>query len=118
MNMAGFRTDQGSSVSLAQSHAYCEYLTRTKARNFYYGLKLLPDEKRAAMFAIYAYMDWSMTLPTKRMAARSNDGWKTWMPGVFEPRGIRGSRCRRRTGIMAGIRRRLSPLPAPTQDFR
>jgi phytoene synthase len=56
MNMAGIRTDQGSIVSLAQSHAYCEYLTRTKARNFYYGLKLLPDEKRAAMFAIYAYM--------------------------------------------------------------
>jgi len=56
MNMAGLRTDQGSRVSLAQSHEYCEYLTRTKARNFYYGLKLLPDDKRAAMFAIYAYM--------------------------------------------------------------
>jgi phytoene synthase len=56
MNMAGLPTDQGPGVSLAHSRDYCEYLTRTKARNFYYGLKLLPDEKRAAMFAIYAYM--------------------------------------------------------------
>jgi len=42
--------------TLARSRAYCEQLTRTKARNFYYGLKLLPEAKRAAMFAIYAYM--------------------------------------------------------------
>jgi len=43
-------------LGLEQSRAYCEHLTRTQARNFYYGLKLLPDAKRAAMFAIYAYM--------------------------------------------------------------
>src|SRR6185437_9853710 len=42
--------------SLERSRAYCEHLTRTQARNFYYGLKLLPEPKRSAMFAIYAYM--------------------------------------------------------------
>src|SRR6185312_16271785 len=42
--------------TLARSRAYCEQLTRAKARNFYYGLKLLPDLKRSAMFALYAYM--------------------------------------------------------------
>jgi phytoene synthase len=41
---------------LEQSQAYCEQLTRSQARNFYYGLKLLPEPKRSAMFAIYAYM--------------------------------------------------------------
>jgi len=41
---------------LEQSRAYCEALTRTQARNFYYGLKLLPEPKRSAMFALYAYM--------------------------------------------------------------
>jgi len=41
---------------LTQSHAYCEQLTRSAARNFYYGLKLLPRSKRLAMFALYAYM--------------------------------------------------------------
>ena len=34
-----------------QSRAYCEQLTRAKARNFYYGMKLLPEPKRSAMFA-------------------------------------------------------------------
>ena len=56
MSMAGLRTDQSPRVSLARSWAYCEQLTRAKARNFYYGLKLLPDLKRSAMFALYAYM--------------------------------------------------------------
>jgi len=44
------------SADVAGSRAYCEHLTRTQARNFYYGLKLLPEPKRSAMFAIYAYM--------------------------------------------------------------
>ncbi len=43
-------------VSLADSRAYCAALTRREARNFYYGLKLLPRLKRNAMFALYAYM--------------------------------------------------------------
>jgi phytoene synthase len=42
--------------SLAQSREYCAQLTKREARNFYYGLKLLPQRKRAAMFALYAYM--------------------------------------------------------------
>jgi phytoene synthase len=45
-----------ASVSLAESREYCASLTKTEARNFYYGLKLLPDAKRSAMFALYAYM--------------------------------------------------------------
>jgi phytoene synthase len=34
----------------------CEEITRTKARNFYYGLRLLPEEKRRALYAVYAWM--------------------------------------------------------------
>jgi len=41
---------------LAASYAYCQHITRTQARNFYYGLKLLPEPKRSAMYALYAYM--------------------------------------------------------------
>ncbi|HEX3356882.1 MAG TPA: phytoene/squalene synthase family protein [Tepidisphaeraceae bacterium] len=43
-------------AQLAASMGYCARLTRQAAKNFYYGLKLLPHEKRAAMFALYAYM--------------------------------------------------------------
>jgi phytoene synthase len=42
--------------ALADSRRFCEQLTREAAKNFYYGLKLLPEPKRSAMFALYAYM--------------------------------------------------------------
>ena len=41
---------------LMHSREFCEQLTRRAARNFYHGLKLLPEGKRRAMFALYAYM--------------------------------------------------------------
>lgn len=41
---------------LADSRRYCMALTRSAAKNFYYGLKLLPEPKRGAMFALYAYL--------------------------------------------------------------
>jgi phytoene synthase len=41
---------------LAKSRAYCRVLTKHAAKNFYYGLKLLPEPKRSAMYALYAYM--------------------------------------------------------------
>jgi len=46
----------GTGVTLEHSRAYCEQVTRTHARNFYYGLRLLPEEKRASMYALYAWM--------------------------------------------------------------
>src|SRR5437763_11341813 len=46
----------GGRVSLQESRHYCARLTRQAARNFYYGLKLLPEPKRSAMYALYAYM--------------------------------------------------------------
>ncbi len=45
-----------ASVSLEESRTYCEQITRTYARNFYYGLRLLPPAKRDAMYALYAWM--------------------------------------------------------------
>jgi phytoene synthase len=41
---------------LENSRAYCRDLTKRQAKNFYYGLKLLPEPKRSAMYALYAYM--------------------------------------------------------------
>ena len=34
----------------------CAEITRTQARNFYYGLRLLPRGKREALYAVYAWM--------------------------------------------------------------
>jgi 15-cis-phytoene synthase len=41
---------------LRESFALCRSITRSRARNFYYGLKLTPEPKRAALFAVYAWM--------------------------------------------------------------
>lgn len=43
-------------AALAHSRDYCRELTKREARNFYYGLKLLPEPKRSAMYALYGYM--------------------------------------------------------------
>jgi 15-cis-phytoene synthase len=37
------------------AYVHCESLTRTAAGNFYYGIRLLPREKRQAMCAVYAF---------------------------------------------------------------
>ncbi|MEM7628071.1 MAG: phytoene/squalene synthase family protein [Planctomycetota bacterium] len=39
-----------------QSYEHCRGVTRREARNFYYGLKLAPEPRRSALFAIYAWM--------------------------------------------------------------
>jgi phytoene synthase len=55
--MSQLATDNhGHGVSLARSRHFCEQLTRHAAKNFYYGLRLLPEPKRSSMFALYAFM--------------------------------------------------------------
>lgn len=43
-------------VSLADSYQFCTQVARTQAKNFYYSFLCLPDAKRAAMCAVYAWM--------------------------------------------------------------
>lgn len=41
---------------LQSAFEHCRCVTRKRARNFYYGLKLLPEPQRSALYAIYAWM--------------------------------------------------------------
>ena len=41
-------------VEVDAAYRACEHITRTEARNFNYGIKLLPEPKRRAMCALYA----------------------------------------------------------------
>ncbi len=43
-------------VLLSDSFAYCRRTARSAARNFYYGFRLLPAEKRDALCALYTFM--------------------------------------------------------------
>ncbi|MGC8627599.1 MAG: phytoene/squalene synthase family protein [Acidimicrobiales bacterium] len=40
--------------AVAMAYSHCERVTRERARNFYYGIRLLPARKRASMCAVYA----------------------------------------------------------------
>jgi 15-cis-phytoene synthase len=42
-------------VTVAGSYRHCESITRQAAANFYYGIRLLPREKRQATCAVYAF---------------------------------------------------------------
>jgi len=40
--------------TIEQAYEVCTEITRTEARNFFYGIRLLPPDKRAALCALYA----------------------------------------------------------------
>lgn len=44
-----------ASIDVGEAYRRCEALTRAKAANFYYGIRLLPGERRRAMCAVYAF---------------------------------------------------------------
>ncbi len=42
--------------ALREAYAHCAAITRRRARNFYYGLRLTPEPKRSALYSVYAWM--------------------------------------------------------------
>jgi phytoene synthase len=44
-----------TAVAVSDARRHCEEITRTQAANFYYGIRLLPPDKRGAMCAVYAF---------------------------------------------------------------
>lgn len=43
-------------AALERSFAVCQRVVAARARNFYYGLRLTPEPRRSAVYAIYAWM--------------------------------------------------------------
>jgi phytoene synthase len=54
--MTAAHRHEGAEPRLTGAYAACEAITRRRARNFYYGLKLTPPSRRGAMYAVYAWM--------------------------------------------------------------
>src|ERR1700736_4624915 len=53
---AGTRAgERAMSAPAADAYRQCEAITRRRAANFYYGIRLLPADKRRAMSAVYAF---------------------------------------------------------------
>jgi phytoene synthase len=49
------RRSMSAGVATAEAYRHCEAITRKQAANFYYGIRLLPYERRRAMCAVYAF---------------------------------------------------------------
>lgn len=49
-------TEEPSGPELRRAYDDCGEIVRQRARNFWYGLKLTPEPKRSALYAIYAWM--------------------------------------------------------------
>ena len=49
------RTTQALATDVRAAYEHCEQVTKTQARNFSYGITLLPGDKRRALSAVYAY---------------------------------------------------------------
>lgn len=47
---------QYSEREIEASMAYCHAVARREAKNFYYGMKLTPEPRRSALYAVYAFM--------------------------------------------------------------
>lgn len=66
--------------SLADSYAHCVRVARGRAKNFYYSFLVLPEEKRLAMCAIYAFMRECDDLSDEAGASLANiAGWRVQM---------------------------------------
>ena len=48
-------SEQQMSAPVLAAYSYCEAVTGQQARNFAYGIRLLPTPKRRAMSALYAF---------------------------------------------------------------
>lgn len=42
-------------TTVAEAYRQCEHITKVEAKNFSYGIRLLPKDKRSAMSALYAF---------------------------------------------------------------
>jgi phytoene synthase len=69
-------------LSLAESYTHCRAVAKKRARNFYYSFVLLPQEKKNAMCAIYAFMRYCDDLSDEPGATRT--AMDRWRQGLTE----------------------------------
>jgi phytoene synthase len=109
-------------VSLEESRAYCEQVTKAYARNFYYGLRLLPPEKRSAMYALYAWMrlvdDIADHEDGRPLSARVEEleGWRAATHAALEGR-IEAEIGRSGDALWPAFREMAATYRVPTRVF-
>jgi len=73
---------------LTQSYSHCRHVARTQAKNFYYSFTVLPQEKRAEMCAVYAFMRYSDDVSDEAAVSKHKrcqlDRWRAALERAFE----------------------------------
>jgi phytoene synthase len=73
-------------VTIAEAYAVCSAIAQREAKNFYYSFRVLPEHKRDAMCAVYAFMrraddisdDETLPVAARReLMARWLEAWRT-----------------------------------------
>jgi 15-cis-phytoene synthase len=73
--------------SLERSYAHCHAVAKSRAKNFYYSFILLPEEKRNAMCAMYAFMRYCDDLSDEPGANRDSvERWRDALSDALEGR--------------------------------
>jgi len=64
--------------SLSASYRWCRQLTRTRARNFYFAIRMLPVRRRDAMCAVYAFFRECDDLSDEGQIENRRQGLERW----------------------------------------
>lgn len=113
------------------SLATCAEITRREARNFYYGLRLLPPRQRLALYAVYAWMrvlddiadDPGVAVEARRASLdRFEKATSTVLSGQVRwqessEAQVVGGATSRETAVLAGLAYLMSEFPVDPADF-
>ena len=77
------------------AYTYCEELTRREAGNFYHSFKYLPEDKRQAMCAVYAFCRRADDIADGDWSDRFPGSLGRWTRSQGLPRGARAAPARR-----------------------
>ena len=108
-------------MDVAAAYGYCEHVTRTEARNFSYGIRLLPPDKRRALSAVYAFARriddiGDGTLPVAEKLAQLEDTRSALGALISDGNGANGSRVAG-DPVLTALRDAASRFPIPLAAF-
>lgn len=93
---------------LMESYEWCANLTRERARNFYYAIRLLPQKRREAMYAVYAFFRVCDDISDSETIVNRREKLEEWRsildgdePSVYNPGLLAFRDATRRFGIPA-----------------
>ncbi len=101
----------------AAAYAHCARIVRSRARNFYYGLRLTPEPRRSAIYSIYAWMRAADDIADSRAPV---DERRAMLRGFADRTEalLTGGRCSEPDPIWTALGATMCAYPVPASVFR